>query len=101
MGLLCCPCAIFHQGSKPAGWRRRISCLVVARALPHLQIHLEMSLLGARGMLEGPGMGAGTPSPSCTHFKEAQDTSDAHLRLCSLWDDVGIIPTSVGAELFH
>lgn len=91
MGLLCFPRAIFHQGSKPAGRRRKISCLAVARALPHLQIHhLEMSLLGARGMLQGwdsspgPGMGAETLSHSCTHFMEAQDTSDTHLRLSSL-----------------
>lgn len=52
--------------------------------------HLEMSLLGARGMLQGwdpspgPGMGAETLSHSCTHFMETQDTSDTHLGLSSL-----------------
>lgn len=71
--------------------------------------HLEMSLLGARGMLQGwdpspgPWMGAGTPSQSCTHFLEARDMSDAHLwlRNATPQGDVGIIPTSLGAELFN
>lgn len=71
--------------------------------------HLEMSLQGATGMLQGwdpyPGPWDGCRGfiPKLHPFYGAQDTSDAHLGLCSLRNvtphrEIGIIPTSPGAE---